>query len=100
MNLTRLILKDPNIWLLDEPTASMDEALEQNSIALLHETLVPGHTLILVTHKAKMLELVDRVIVVTNHRIALDGPRDAVLAKLNERAVVPLVPPLARANAH
>ena len=100
VNLTRLILKDPNIWLLDEPTASMDEALEQNSIALLHETLVPGHTLILVTHKAKMLELVDRVIVVTNHRIALDGPRDAVLAKLNERAVVPLVPPLARANAH
>ena len=100
VNLTRLLLRNPLVWLLDEPTASMDEALEQNSIRLLHDTLAESHTLVLVTHKAKMLELVDRLIVVTNHRVVLDGPRDAVLAKLNERTVVPLQTPLARANAH
>ena len=100
VNLTRLLLKRPSVWLLDEPTASMDEALEHNSIKLLRETLTPGHTLVLVTHKARMLELVDRLVVVTNHRVVLDGPRDAVLAKLNERTVVPLQAPLARANAH
>ena len=98
VNLTRLLLKRPSIWLLDEPTASMDEGLEHNSIKLLRETLAPEHTLIIVTHKAKMLELVQRLIVVTNHRIVMDGPRDAVLAKLNERTVVPIQPQQARAQ--
>lgn len=99
VNLTRLLLKNPVIWLLDEPTASMDEALEQNSIKLINQTLVPGHTLVLVTHKPRMLELVQRLIVVSNQRVVLDGPRDAVLAKLNERNVVPLQASLARASA-
>ncbi len=99
VNLTRLLLKRPSIWLLDEPTASMDEALEQNSIKLLRDTLTDEHTLVLVTHKPRMLELVQRLLVVNNHRIVLDGPRDAVLAKLNERTVVPLQSSAARAGA-
>ena len=39
-------------------------------------------TLILVTHRLPMLELVDRIIILAEGRIAIDGPRQDVLAKL------------------
>ena len=82
VHLTRLVLSKPLVWLLDEPTASMDRQTENQSLRLFQTTMGPEHTLILVTHKPEMLALVDRVIVVVNHRIVLDGEKNAVLAKL------------------
>lgn len=82
VNLTRAFLRQPRIWLLDEPTASMDRNLELQVTQVLKAALKPDHTLILVTHKAEMLDLVDRLIVIANHQIVLDGPRNQVLQKL------------------
>jgi ATP-binding cassette subfamily C protein LapB len=82
VNLTRAFLRKPRIWLLDEPTASMDRGLEQQVTQAFKQTLKPEDTLILVTHKAEMLELVDRLIVVANHQIILDGPKDQVISQL------------------
>ncbi len=82
VNLTRAFLRKPRIWLLDEPTASMDRGLEQQVTQAFKQTLKPEDTLILVTHKAEMLELVDRLIVVANHQILLDGPKDQVISQL------------------
>lgn len=82
VNLTRVFLRQPKIWLLDEPSASLDRALEMQLIAALKDTLTQEDTLVLVTHKPEMLQLVERVIVVANQQIVLDGPRDAVLARL------------------
>jgi ATP-binding cassette subfamily C protein LapB len=83
VNLTRAFLRKPNIWLLDEPTASMDRNLELHVTQALKAALQPGDTLVLVTHKAEMLALVERVIVIANHQIVLDGPKEQVLQKLN-----------------
>jgi ATP-binding cassette subfamily C protein LapB len=83
VNLTRAFLRKPGIWLLDEPTASMDRNLELHVTQALMAALQPGDTLVLVTHKAEMLALVDRVIVIANHQIVLDGPKEQVLQKLN-----------------
>ena len=47
VNLTRAFLRNPKIWLLDEPTASMDRALEQTIIQALKERLGPEQTLFL-----------------------------------------------------
>lgn len=80
--LTRLVLSQPAIWLLDEPTASMDEGSEKRLIELLATLIRPSDTLILVTHKPALLRLVNRLIVMTPQGIALDGARDAVLQKL------------------
>ena len=44
-----------------------------------------GKTLILITHKSSMLELVDRLIVIEGGRIISDGPKDKVLKALQER---------------
>ena len=82
VNLTRAFLRNPSIWLLDEPTASMDRNLEMQVTQALHSALAPEHTLVLVTHKAEMLELVERLIVVANHQIVLDGPKAQILQKL------------------
>ncbi|PCJ30980.1 MAG: ABC transporter [Gammaproteobacteria bacterium] len=83
VNLTRVFLANPCIWLLDEPTASMDQQLEAKIKASLRNAIKPESTLILVTHKMGMLALVDRIIIVANHRIVMDGPKKAVLEKLS-----------------
>lgn len=83
VNLTRTFLRKPRIWLLDEPTASMDRSLELQVTRALKQALGPDHTLVLVTHKAEMLELVDRVIVIARHQVVMDGPKAQVLLQLN-----------------
>ena len=85
--LTRLLLSNPAIWLLDETTASMDEQTEHLCLNLLRDTIKTEDTLVLVTHKPILLSMVNRLIVVKGHQIVIDGPRDAVIAKLKESAV-------------
>jgi ATP-binding cassette subfamily C protein LapB len=87
--LTRLLITQPKIWLLDEPTSSMDEGSERRIIELLKGRISPEQTLVVVTHKPSLLSLVDRIIVMTPQGIALDGPRDAVLQRLSAPAKAP-----------
>jgi ATP-binding cassette subfamily C protein LapB len=82
VNLTRAFLRQPRIWLLDEPTASMDRGLEQQVAHALKAAIGPADTLVLVTHKAEMFDLVDRLIVVANQQVVIDGPKAQVLQKL------------------
>lgn len=81
---TRLLLGDPSVWLLDEPTASMDDGTERRCLTALAGTVRPGQTLVLVTHKVQMLELVDRLIVLGPQGVVLDGPRQAVIERLRQ----------------
>lgn len=80
--LTRLILAKPKMWLLDEPTAALDQESEERALRAIVGSLAPEDTLVMVTHKMALLSMVDRVIVVINGKIALDGPTAAVLEKL------------------
>jgi ATP-binding cassette, subfamily C, bacterial LapB len=89
VNLTRVFLRRPKVWLLDEPTASMDRNLEVKVLQALESQLRPENTLCLVTHKPELLRLVNRVIVVVGHQIVMDGPRDEVLQKLQGAPVAP-----------
>jgi ATP-binding cassette subfamily C protein LapB len=84
VNLTRVFLRKPRVWLLDEPTASLDRTVEQQMVRTLGAAMLPEDTLVLVTHKPELLQLVDRVIVVAKHQVVMDGPRDEVLAKLKQ----------------
>lgn len=82
---TRLILCQPDILLLDEPTATMDDMQERQCMAVLAEEANAGKTLVIVTHKPGTLALVNRIIVVAGSAIVMDGPRDAVLQQLQQR---------------
>ncbi|PIE47436.1 MAG: type I secretion system permease/ATPase [Gammaproteobacteria bacterium] len=81
---TRLLLTKPSVLLLDEPTASMDNRQEQRCLQVLRQELQRGQTLIISTHKTALLSLVDRLIIMDNQSIVMDGPKEQVLKKLRE----------------
>ncbi|OWQ93085.1 protease/lipase ABC transporter permease/ATP-binding protein [Roseateles aquatilis] len=80
--LARSLVTKPQILLMDEPTSSMDA---QSEIAFLRQLRDAAGTctLIMVTHRPAVLELVSRIVVVDTGRLVMDGPRDQVLAALS-----------------
>lgn len=81
--LARLLISQPNIVLLDEPSASLDEMAEAYLIEQLKQWI--GHrTLIIATHRTAMLQLVDRIIVMDQGRIVMDGAKEAILREQGE----------------
>ena len=83
--LARALIADPPVLVLDEPTSALDDVAERRFAARL-QALRAGRTLILATHRASLLRLVDRVIVLDGGRIVDDGPRDTVLTRLRQPA--------------
>ncbi len=79
--LARALANDPKVLLLDEPTSEMDGRSEQNVIEAL-QSWAKDRTLVIVTHRPALLTLAQRLIVLDDGRIAHDGPKDDVLAKL------------------
>ncbi|MGK3632433.1 type I secretion system permease/ATPase [Enterobacter cloacae] len=78
--LARLILLKPNILLLDEPSASLDEMTEEHLISQLKQW-IGNRTLVIATHRMAMLQLVDRIIVMDKGRVVMDGPKETILQK-------------------
>ena len=76
--LARLLLRQPNILLLDEPTASIDDVSEKQLIEQL-KVWLGQKTLVIATHRRAVLELVDRIIVIHDGRIVMDGPKEQIL---------------------
>ncbi len=85
LGLARVHLADPQVVLLDEPTAAMDQTLEAETIERLRFWL-KGRTCILTTHRTEIIALADRVAVMQGGKLALYGPRDEILSKLKRRA--------------
>jgi ATP-binding cassette subfamily C protein LapB len=77
----RLWLQDPPVAILDEPTAALDQTLEATVVARLGPWLA-ARTAVIATHRVPILSLATRILVLQNGRLAVDGPRDAVLARL------------------
>src|SRR4029077_7260318 len=93
VGLTRMLLAKPSMIVLDEPTASMDAGTEAKIVAVLNAKAAEGVTLLIATHKSALLPIVDRLMVMQGGRIAIDGPRDIVLAKLSGTQPVPVAAP-------
>lgn len=81
--LARALLADPPLLLFDEPTNSLDNRSEEIFKARFSQFLTPRHTLLLITHRASLLSLVDRLIVLDEGRIVADGPKQHVLDALS-----------------
>jgi len=86
VGVTRMLLAKPSLLLLDEPTASMDSQSEGAVIKHLFQEMPESSTIVVVTHKVALLPYVDRVIVMDSGTIVMDGPRDKVLATLQQSA--------------
>ena len=81
--IARAFIKEPPLLMLDEPTNSLDNRSEEILKARLGHYLSTRHTLILVTHRASLLALVNRLIVLDNGRIVADGEKQQVLDALS-----------------
>lgn len=81
--IARAVIHDPSILLLDEPTASMDHSSEEAVKARLRD-FVQGKTVVLVSHRTSLLDLVDRIIVMDGGRVVADGPKEQVIQALRQ----------------
>ena len=76
--LTRTLLNKSQILILDEPTSSMDTQTEGSFISNFR-SWVGKETVIIATHKGRVLDAVDRVVVLENGRVVADGKKEEVL---------------------
>lgn len=79
----RALIHEPSILLLDEPTGSMDNSTESIVKTQLKDFSV-GRSMLVVTHRNSLLDMVDRIIVVDGGKIVADGPRDTVISALQQ----------------
>ncbi|WP_122901951.1 type I secretion system permease/ATPase [Acinetobacter sp. B51(2017)] len=86
--LSRLLIRQPNILLLDEPTAAIDDVSEKQLIDHLKGWLT-NRTMVVATHRRAVLQLVDRIIVVNDGKIVMDGPRDQILNQSTQKRPAP-----------
>ncbi|MFK3872220.1 type I secretion system permease/ATPase [Pseudoalteromonas rhizosphaerae] len=86
VGMARALINDPPILILDEPTSALDHNSEAKIIANLKQHS-QDKTLLVVTHRTSLLELVDRIIVIDNGKIIVDGAKANVIASLNNQAV-------------
>ncbi len=84
--LARVLIGDPQVIYLDEPSSAMDLASERQLIDQLRKALRPDQTVIVSTHRYSMLELIDRLVVIANGKVAADGPKEDVLEALRQQS--------------
>ena len=81
--LARAIVHKPTHFILDEPTSAMDMNAENLFIQQLN-TILANSTMLVVTHRMPLLNLVDRIIVMQEGQIVEDGPKEEIIQKLNQ----------------
>lgn len=81
--ISRALLLDPPVLVLDEPTSNMDNRSEIRLKGYLAKT-VKEKTVVLITHRASLLDMVNRLIVIDNGSIIADGPKEFVLEAMKK----------------
>ncbi len=76
--ITRALIKDPDILILDEPTAALDAAAEQSLFERLPE-VVKEKTLFIATHRLSTINACDRVLVLDENRLVASGSHQDLL---------------------
>lgn len=90
VGLSRVFLSAPRVWLLDEPTASLDNDAENRVIAAFKKHLRSDDILIATTHRPQMLALATRVVIMQRGQIAADGKPEDILRPGQSSQAAPL----------
>lgn len=86
VGIARALIKRPSILLLDEPTSSMDHSGEEEVKRRLIEHSI-GKTVVLISHRSALYDLVERIIVIDSGRVVADGPKAQVTDALRNGKV-------------
>ena len=89
VGINRLLLSRPKVWLLDEPTASLDQGTETAALDAIDAALDEDSILVMVTHKLPLLSRFDRAIVMADGKIVTDAPARDVLREFVARTAAP-----------
>lgn len=82
LSIARMMLRNPQMVFMDEPTANMDQNTEARVIAVLKEWL-QGRTLLMATHRPQLLEWVNAIAVIDNGQCLAFGPKQEMIEKLS-----------------
>lgn len=86
VGIARALIKQPSILLLDEPTSAMDHSGEDEVKRRLIENS-SGKTVVLISHRSALYDLVERIIVIDSGRVVADGPKEQVTEALRNGKV-------------
>ena len=78
--LSQALVSDPTTILLDEPTSAMDPRHEHLFVNQM-KPFTAGKTFLVVTHRRPILALTDRILIIENGKLAMDGSRDEIMSK-------------------
>lgn len=82
LGLARAIYGEPVLIVLDEPNANLDDVGELALVNAVRDLKAKKKTVFLITHRPGVVGLADRVVVLRDGQVHMQGPRDEVLAKL------------------
>lgn len=86
VGLGRVFLGQPKVWLLDEPTASLDYESDEKVLSAINAKVKPDDILIISTHRTGIASrMANRIIAMENGAVVEDGKPDMVMAKLMAR---------------
>ncbi|MEE4199918.1 ATP-binding cassette domain-containing protein [Erythrobacter sp.] len=83
--LTRLMLLNPKLLLLDEPTSNLDQNTEAVVLQQVVNLVGKDKTMVMVTHKLPLVRLGTRAIIMANGKIVHDDTPEKTLSKLQVR---------------
>lgn len=84
--LARILIRQPRILFLDEPTAHFDVRSESEFLERLKDIAAKDMTILVSTHRPSLLSLVSRILVFDRGSLIADGPRNEILERLRTTA--------------
>ena len=88
--LARALYGDPSLIVLDEPNSSLDDVGEAALIQALSDLKRRGKTLVLISHRPTVLNIVDKILLLREGTVSMFGNRDEVFAALRQASAPPL----------
>lgn len=83
--LARAVYGNPALVVLDEPNANLDETGEVALARTVQQLKLNGSSIVLISHRQGVIALADRLLILNQGRVQLEGPRDAVIAALRAK---------------
>ena len=84
--LARALYNSPKLLVLDEPNSNLDQAGEAALLGAVRAMKAQGCTVVIIAHSPNVLQVVDKMLVLKDGQLVVYGPRDKVLAHLQEQA--------------